>query len=45
MILTLSIIALIFLLILCHLKRNQLEKERDYYRNIFRNKYSDDKFR
>jgi hypothetical protein len=39
---TAIIIVLSFLLILSHLKRNKLEKERNYWRNIFTNKYVDD---
>ena len=41
MLLTLFIFVLIYLLILSHLKRNKLEKERDYWRDIFKNKYNE----
>lgn len=39
---TAIIIVLTFLLILSHLKRSKLEKDRNYWRNIFTNKYVDD---
>ena len=42
MFLTAVIILLIYLLILSHLKRNKLEKQRNYWRNIFTNKYVED---
>ena len=41
MFLTAIIILLFYLLILSNLKRNKLEKERNYWRNLFKNKYVD----